>query len=277
MSQINSKYTKFKNILVIGMARSGTSLTASIFAKKGYFVAEDEKDLKEGNEFNPTGFFEAETVINKNREIYKAIGYEHDNTWMFDPITEEQVTRLKGLQTLPGHKELVDFYNQNGPWLWKDPRLCYTLRYWWPLMDQNTAVLLVRRDPAAIFNSFLRTKWRKPTRQDREETYQRIAQHMQAAEETIKELAIPCAEINYEDFQVEPEKICRIIEQTFGVTLDLQELNYNSEYNHNSLRGKLSTHLDLLLNKMPKSWIRTIKKFTPGSLLRIFFPERERG
>lgn len=259
------------------MARSGTSLTASIFAKKGYFVAEDEKELKEGNEFNPTGFFEAETVINKNREIYKAIGYEHDNTWMFDPITAEQVASLNRLGALPGHQETVEFYNQNGPWLWKDPRLCYTLRYWWPLMDENTAVLLVRRDPAAIYNSFLRTKWSKATKQDREYTYGLIAQHMQAAEDTIRDLNIPFAEINYEDFQSAPHKICGVIQANFGVDLSLQDLNYKSEYNHNSLRGKLSTRLDLLLNKMPKSWIGTIKKLTPRSLLRAFFPERERS
>jgi hypothetical protein len=35
-----------KNVLVLGMARSGTSMTASIFARHGHFVTEDtERNL----------------------------------------------------------------------------------------------------------------------------------------------------------------------------------------------------------------------------------------
>ena len=53
-----------KNVIIVGMARSGTSLTASIFAKKGYFVADDpDKQLQAGNRHNPGGFWELDDLV----------------------------------------------------------------------------------------------------------------------------------------------------------------------------------------------------------------------
>ena len=40
-----------KNTIVIGMPRSGTSMTAAIFARQGYFLAEDtDEELRPGDE-----------------------------------------------------------------------------------------------------------------------------------------------------------------------------------------------------------------------------------
>ena len=45
-----------KNVIIVGMARSGTSLTASMFAKQGYFVADDpDSELEGPNKFNQIG------------------------------------------------------------------------------------------------------------------------------------------------------------------------------------------------------------------------------
>lgn len=267
-----------KNILIVGMARSGTSLTASIFANNGYFLAKDvEKELKKGNEFNPTGFFEAETVIEKNREIYKAIGYQADNTWMFEPIEPKHVDTLKNLKPLSGHEELVAFYNSRSPWVWKDPRLCYTLHYWWQLMDENTAVLLVKRKPEAIYNSFLRTGWISATKEHKRQTYDRIDQHILQAEKTLKALNIPYVEIDYSEYRDAPQALCKKLNEGFGLNLKVTDLNYDDAYNHSSFVGKLSTRLDLMLNKLPKHWIHTLKKVVPTGLINLFFPERKRS
>ena len=55
------------NAIVIGMPRSGTSMVTNIFAKSGFFLAEDESnELRAGDEFNPSGYWEAQDLISAN-------------------------------------------------------------------------------------------------------------------------------------------------------------------------------------------------------------------
>ena len=152
-----------KNVLVVGVPRSGTSMTAHIFVTKGYFVAKDaETELHSGDEFNPKGYWEANSLIEANVDLFKSVGYAFHNTWMFEPITDEQAARIPAVEKMPRHRELVDGYDANRPWIWKDPRLCYTLGYWWQFMNpETTAVLLLRRKVEHVFQSFLRMGWRK--------------------------------------------------------------------------------------------------------------------
>lgn len=173
-----------KNVLIVGMPRSGTSMTASIFASNGYFVAEDSKnELRPGDEYNPSGYWEAEDLIKCNAEIFNAAGFHHDNTWLYNSIDDEQAASILTLEPLPEHEHLVDKFNKQGPWLWKDPRLCYTLGYWWPLLNhETTSVLLLKREPKEIYNSFIRLKWRSTSQQDKKDVILRIQKHMDAAE-----------------------------------------------------------------------------------------------
>jgi hypothetical protein len=73
-----------KNVIVVGMPRSGTSLTASIFSRKGYYVSGNEaRELQAGDGHNPFGYCEAKGLIERNVELFSAAGYPHDNTWKF--------------------------------------------------------------------------------------------------------------------------------------------------------------------------------------------------
>lgn len=264
-----------KNILVVGMARSGTSLSASVFAKNGYFVAEDEeRELKPGNVYNPIGFFEAESLIARNRQIFNYVGYQFDNTWMYAPIQDKHVALINQLSPSAEHISFVQKYNGRSPWVWKDPRLCYTLRYWWPLMDSNTAVLLVTRKKEAIYNSFLRTKWIGASKAERDATYACIEAHITNAKQALLDLNIPHVEVDYDDYRVAPRQVCNKLNAAFGLTLTESQLNYHPEYNHSSLMGRLSTRLDMLLNRLPTRWINTLKRATPRGVRRAFFPER---
>ena len=149
-----------RNIIILGMARSGTSLAASIFGKKGYYVASSEKnELQKADLFNPSGYWEASSLMAENKKVLKSVGFTRDNTWFFEPISEQQALAIRKLAPLPGHLDFISRYNNNSPWLWKDPRLCYTLAYWWPLLDhETTRVLLVTRNNKEIIQSFNRIK-----------------------------------------------------------------------------------------------------------------------
>ena len=264
-----------KNVIVIGMARSGTSLTTSIFAKKGYYV--DEKEAVIGaNHMNPTGFWESTSLLELNESILRSAGFPHDNTWIYGAISNEQVRQVDQFQPGNEYQNFIDQAEDNSPWVWKDPRFCYTLGSWWPLLNQsNTVILIIRRNPEAIFNSFVRVGWRKNNKADREATLERIDAHLSNAERIIKQCQIPTVSFDYEDYKLRPEMIVAKINNACDLNLTINDLGYNDQFNHNNLSGKIGTSIDRIIGKLPKKYVSRIKQLVPKKLLSKLYPERD--
>ena len=265
-----------RNIIVVGTPRSGTSLAASIFARLGHFVADDEaSQLRDPDHFNPGGYWEAEPLIEANVSLFRRVGFEHHNTWIFDPISAEQARRIAELPPVDEHRELVARFESNRPWVWKDPRLCYTLAYWWPLVDaDNTAVLLVRRDPEETFKSFARIGWRASNEAGRNETYQRMADHIAAAEEALRRRDIPYVEISYSDYRESPGRVAAILSDLSGLDVTVADLGFTDHYSSSTLRGRLRVMLEKTLKAIPLPARNFIRGLVPKAVLQKLFPGR---
>jgi hypothetical protein len=263
-----------KNVIVVGMARSGTSLTASIFAKHGYYV-DEQGSVAPSNHLNPKGYWESKSLVKLNAKILRSSGFPRDNTWIYKPITDEQVEFINHFELDDEFRGFLDGFNRKAPWIWKDPRLCYTLGCWWPLLDRdNTAVLLVRRDPEAIYNSFVRAGWRRHGSRERQATYERIDSHIRNAEAIFDKFAIPAVTIQYEDFKNNPLSVVDKINTSCDLSLSVDDLGYDDRFNHDKFSGKIGTYLDKGINRLPAKWIKRLKKFVPGFLLSLLYPER---
>lgn len=225
------------------MARSGTSLAASIFANKEYYVASSKNtELQTADRYNPSGYWEANSLLSLNKDILKAVGFKHDNTWFYDPISEQQTADIHELTPDQEHKDFVSNYDKNSPWLWKDPRLCYTLAYWWPLLNkETTAVLLVTREHKEIINSFKRIAddWQTTIPMDDNHIENRIQQHIASAMAILKKYDIPYIEIDYADYNQRPAETAEKLSQYFNVQLTKDDLGYKNKANHSSLQGRV--------------------------------------
>lgn len=247
-----------QNVIVVGMARSGTSMTADLFQRHGYFVAAEQAELRSGDKFNPSGYWEASRLLDANREVLRASGYTHDNTWMFPPIGESCAARVWTLDPLDGHRELIHLYEQNRPWVWKDPRLCFTLPYWWRLMDPSrTSVLLITRDEDEILRSFQRVGWRRDL--DPKRLTICIRQHISAARNAITQLSIPHLEIDYSDFRHRPEQLAQELKIHFGFVCSSPDLGYHAKHNTSSLVGRWRWRGERLWMSVPEL-IRSVLK-----------------
>lgn len=267
-----------KNALVVGMPRSGTSLTASVFANNGYFAAESsDSQLRREDENNPMGYWEADDLIEANVELFNTVGYPEHNTWRFSAISQSQGAEISRLAPLEGHRELVARYDAHAPWIWKDPRLCYTLGYWWNLVDQaNTGVLLIRRNKAEIYRSFVRLEWRDDTERNKLEVYRRIDEHLAAVERDLKEFDIPYIEIDYRDYKLAPEETAEKLSRHFDLPLTSSDLGFESKFNSSTLRGRMTDRLESLAFMLPDGVRKGLKAAMPGPLLRLLFPKRFR-
>ncbi|MCP5179527.1 MAG: sulfotransferase [Pseudomonadales bacterium] len=233
------------NAIVLGMPRSGTSLSAAIFARHGYFLAEHaEEELRPGDEHNPSGYFEAEGLIERNVSLFRRVGYQAHNTWLFEPISSQQADALQRLKASDTDLDFIRRYEQHRPWLWKDPRLCYTLAYWWPLIDAgSTRVLVLRRRPEEIWNSFVRLDWRRNTEAERQDVYRRIDHHIDTALETIARLRIPHEIVHYDEFSTDPRATAEKISNCFNLRLDARALGFDGHLNSTTLARRLATFL----------------------------------
>lgn len=266
-----------KNLIVVGTPRSGTSLAASIFVRQGYFVAnEADAELRDPDHYNPGGYWEAEPLIEANVSLFQRVGFPHHNTWKFDPIGTDQADAITTLGRTAEHSELVAQYEQNRPWVWKDPRLCYTIGYWWSLVDQdNTAVMLVRRDSMEIFRSFVRIGWCEDTEADREATFARMASHIAAAEEALRLHEIPYFDIHYSNYRNDPELVANLISEHCGLDLTVESLGFNERYSSSTVRGRLRVLAEKAVRLVPLPLRNGLRRVIPNSVLAKLFPGRD--
>lgn len=266
-----------KNVLVVGVPRSGTSLTSAVFSRKGYHVGWIEKDTgRLGDEANPFGYFEADDVIAKNVEIFQRIGYSEDNTWLRTMITEEQIRQIDALEPSQEHKEFLRQYDTHAPWIWKDPRLTLTLPYWWKILDaRTTGVILVRRDPEECYQSFIRCGWYQPGEQARQEVLHRIEVHWNAALRAIEKYEIPHIIIHYDEYLNKPESVARKISEFCGLSLEVNDLNVQKELNHSSRLGQFSTWVRHKQDQGVFRYFRVLKPLIPRAVLAWLLPEKK--
>ncbi|WMJ72092.1 hypothetical protein RCC89_02750 [Cytophagaceae bacterium ABcell3] len=140
-----------KNIIVLGMHRSGTSMVTGLLSKLGYYVGAPE-ELTNTSEENPKGFFERKDVRNINDELligndfdwYKVAGFTTDS------LTDSSVHKYK--EEISG---VFNLLRKKGPFAIKEPRLCL-LYLIFKEMVRDDIKLLVYRDPIESAESLLK-------------------------------------------------------------------------------------------------------------------------
>ncbi|MGQ9865397.1 MAG: FkbM family methyltransferase [Pseudanabaenaceae cyanobacterium] len=141
-------------LVVTGMHRSGTSLTASLLQTLG---ADLGQTLVAADRHNPKGYFEDQEFVALQRRLLQAgcppgaegwpdWGWTEQETWAIAEVGayREEAQRLIAARQAGGQ-----------PWGWKDPRTTLLLDFWRELLPQ-ARYLLVYRWPWDVVDSILR-------------------------------------------------------------------------------------------------------------------------
>ena len=130
-------------IIVIGMHRSGTSLTSNILIKLGVNMG----DKLLGKTFsNPLGHFEDIDFLELNEEILISAGGDHLNPPGQDAIAN-QFNKYKARI-----KKLIELKAKKTVYGWKDPRTCLTFNLFLPFIG-NPYIIYCKRDANEIAQS----------------------------------------------------------------------------------------------------------------------------
>jgi hypothetical protein len=258
-----------KNVVVVGMPRSGTSLTMAVFARHGYYVGPIRRGrYREGDEHNPFGYFEADALVRRNAELFSRAGFPRHNTWTFERMPDDVRARLHALAPEPRDAELVASYLPHRPWAWKDPRLTYTIGYWWPLLDPaDTTVVLMWRDPAAVVNSFRRMDW--PVQPD---LAARVREHFDVARDALVAVGAPHLVVDYEDYLTRPAEMAAVLGRHVGLDLGVDDLNVRTELDHSRRRGWRALMMEGR-RFLPVGARRAVRRTLPRPVLEWLAPE----
>nr|WP_321222057.1 hypothetical protein [uncultured Psychroserpens sp.] len=137
--------TDNKILAIIGMHRSGTSLTTNWLQKCGLNIGTE----LEGKHFsNPDGHFEDIDFLKLHEEILKSDivpyhGCKDPNDFNINAIQKSKI------------KDLLDKKNESPEWGWKDPRTCLFLETYRELLP-HAYYLIILRPYAEIIDSLLR-------------------------------------------------------------------------------------------------------------------------
>lgn len=130
-------------VCVLGMQRSGTSMTTRLLNLLGVYLGPDNH-LLESHWHNPTGFWEHQGIQSINTDILECLG----GTWFRPPVLEPGWERSPALERLRDRAlALVDREFGDEPiWGWKHPSTSLTLPFWQSLLPRMRYVLCLR-DP----------------------------------------------------------------------------------------------------------------------------------
>lgn len=138
-----------KKIIIHGVHRSGTSLTANLVEKMGAWFARPDQQMPSRGD-NIKGFWERLDVV----AINDAILQDCTMSWnSLKPGLPEN--RIDALADKYGQRiqAVVEDLNTYNVWLLKDPRLSFTWPVWQRFVGDNTYHIFVTRHPLAVARS----------------------------------------------------------------------------------------------------------------------------
>lgn len=136
-----------RQILVLGMHRSGTSALTRLLSLMGAWLGDDADLLPPHPVDNPTGYWERRDILIAQDGFLDAAGYVWDRVADFDlgSVDEHLRQRLQAELT-----RIVAHFDTTGSVLTvKDPRLCLLLPIWQRILDNPVFVVAVR-DPREV-------------------------------------------------------------------------------------------------------------------------------
>jgi hypothetical protein len=139
----------------------------------------------------------------------------------FVPQAVDAIARLSGTEDPAAYRALIADCDAHAPWMWKDPRLWLTIRFWAPLLDwSRIRVLLLRRDHLQA--------WVSCTQRRQIQTFEYSRHYNESIQASLRtfldERGIRYLPVLFEDLIVTPEAEIERLSAFLGNTIGLEHL-----------------------------------------------------
>ncbi len=225
-------------LVITGMHRSGTSLTASLLQSAGLDVG--QRLLME-NDSNLRGHYEDLDFVNFHEDILDAQGLNTAG-WILDrsiPISEI---------LLPQATALVERNDSKPLWGWKDPRTVLFLDFWQQFIP-TAKFIFVYRQPWEVMDSLFRRG--NPTFVKNPNLALEVWQHYnQLILEFCQKFPERSLLLSLDSITHDPDLLIKAIHEKLGITLQIPE---GDRYDKSLLKREASHHPLLIKTYFPEA------------------------
>lgn len=204
----------YPNVIVLTSGISGSSVLTGLISRAGYWTG----DTFQKREYDT---YENQELIDLDMQLFKQSAYSGNYAMEFSSRAIESITALNGKIDDRPFREFLQRCETHQPWIWKDPRLWLTIRFWNRLLslDECKFILITRSFKHAWVSSILRRHIRSYGSAKRYE--QSIKASLIAFLDSTKK---PYLHITYEDLIVHPENTLGRLNAYLEVSLSIDDL-----------------------------------------------------
>lgn len=204
-----------ENVIVLTHGWTGSSVFAALAGAAGAWLGDATKRKPDYDTF------ENAELVDLNRQLLHDLAPRLDHEHRFDRDSISRIVMRARHADLAPQRAFVDRCNAHGPWVWKDPRLTWTIRVWAPLLDlRKVRFLILTREPLQAWASAnLRRhvqSYRFTARYNGEITASNL--HF------VQSTGAPHLTLSFEDLLLRPEPTLASLNGLFGSRLTLDDL-----------------------------------------------------
>src|SRR5581483_5743845 len=126
-----------KNVIILTSGLSGSSVLTGLIARAGLWTGDATYQKQDYNTF------ENRELIDLNLQLFEAAGYRGNYLLEFSPEVIRNIASLAGKIDDSPFRDFLAKCDRNAPWVWKDPRLWLTIRFWRPLLHLEDCHFIV--------------------------------------------------------------------------------------------------------------------------------------
>lgn len=227
--------TRPDNVIILTGGLTGSSALAGLLAAAGFWSGENTFRKRDYNTY------ENSELIRLNRQLMQRADVGEEYTMRFFPDAVDRIAALAGVEDPAEYRALVTECDAHSPWIWKEPRLWLTIRFWNGLLDwSRMRVLLLRRDHMQA--------WVSMTQRRQIQTYDYARRYSESIHASLQQFldanAIRYLPVLFEDLIVKPEREVARLASFLGADVAMDHLR--------------STY-DGVLYRRPKSFKDTVE------------------
>jgi hypothetical protein len=204
-----------ERVIILTYGLSGSSVLAGLLTRAGYWPGDATYKKPDYDTFENVRLIEA------NRQLITAANYKGDHEHEFSADALQHVAALwNSIDRTPFERFVADC-DRHRPWVWKDPRLWLSIRFWEHLLPKRdvTFILLTRS---------LAQLWASCNLRRRIYTMSYIRRYHGQIEASMREfLASRHAQFGhvvFDELIARPEKVLRSLNQLLGTSLTRADL-----------------------------------------------------
>jgi hypothetical protein len=202
------------NVIILTSGLSGSSVLTGLISRAGYWTG-DRTHKKEYDTY------ENQDLIDLNLRLIEAAGYSGDYTREFSSEALARIGMLRGAVDDTPFRRFLATCDQRGPWIWKDPRLWLTIRFWKEILPlDDCRFILLTRD--------LRHAWVSSTLRRQIRSYSSLKLYEQKILDSITRFLddgqLSYLHLVYENMIVRPEEAIAQLNAHLDINLSVEDL-----------------------------------------------------